>query len=206
MQALAFIDKDIRHTSRSATTTTTTTHDHQTFPLKSCLFCVACCETLAVDMNVDGAGAAKRRRERRLRSWWRHERMSIACALAEALHHSSGAPKYDKRVVEDAKHGAVRGQTAATRVREATGMQYFTFDDEGKPVAGERFRPMVMDLRRIPVHVEEPSPRRPCAADGGTAGGSGHFLSPFLTFGCRAGYRSAQACPSWSCCSARGSV
>ena len=108
-------------------------------------------------MNVDGAGAAKRRRERRLRSWWRHERMSIACALAEALHHSSGAPKYDKRVVEDAKHGAVRGQTTATRVREATGMQYFSFDDEGKPVAGERFRPMVKDLRRIPVHVEEPS-------------------------------------------------
>ena len=108
-------------------------------------------------MNVDGAGAAKRRRERRLRSWWRHERMSIACAVAEALHHSSGAPKYDKRVVEDAKHGAVRGQTTATRVREATGMQYFTFDDEGKPVAGERFRPMVKDLRRIPVHVEEPS-------------------------------------------------
>ena len=108
-------------------------------------------------MNVDGAGAAKRRRERRLRSWWRHERMSIACALAEALHHSSGAPKYDKRVVEDAKHGAVRGQTTATTVREATGMQYFTFDDEGKPVAGERFRPMVKDLRRIRVHVEEPS-------------------------------------------------
>ena len=36
-------------------------------------------------------------------------------------------------------------------------MQYFTFDDEGKPVAGERFRPLVKDLRRIPVHVEEPS-------------------------------------------------
>ena len=37
--------------------------------------------------------------------------MSIAAALAEPLHHSSGAPKYDKRVVEDAQHGAVRGQT-----------------------------------------------------------------------------------------------
>ena len=118
-------------------------------------FHVACCETLAVGMNVDGAGAAKRRRVRRLRSRWRH--MSIACALAEALHHSSGCPVYDRRVVEDAKHGAVRGQMTATRVREATGHAVFTFDDEGKPVAGERFRPMVKDLRRIPVHVEEPS-------------------------------------------------
>ena len=59
------------------------------------LFVVAvnrACTNLAVDMNVDGAGAAKRRRERRLRSWWRHERMSIACALAEALHHSLRQP------------------------------------------------------------------------------------------------------------------
>ena len=31
--------------------------------------------------------AAQRRNQRRVRPWWRHERMSIACALAEALHH-----------------------------------------------------------------------------------------------------------------------
>ena len=29
-----------------------------------------------------GTSAAKRRRERRLRSWWRHERMSIGAVLA----------------------------------------------------------------------------------------------------------------------------
>ena len=62
-----------------------------------------------------GAGSAKRRRERRLRSWWRHERMSIACTLAEALHHSSGSPEYDRRRVGVAQHGAVRGQMTATR-------------------------------------------------------------------------------------------
>ena len=33
-------------------------------------------------------GAAKRRRERRLRSWLRHERMTVAAELAAALHHS----------------------------------------------------------------------------------------------------------------------
>ena len=33
-------------------------------------------------------GSARRRRERRLRSMLRHERMSVAMALAEKLHHS----------------------------------------------------------------------------------------------------------------------
>ena len=39
-------------------------------------------------MNVDGAGAAKRRRERRLRATLRHERQTVAMELAAALHHS----------------------------------------------------------------------------------------------------------------------
>ena len=34
-------------------------------------------------------GAAQRRRQRRLRSWLRHERMTVAMALAERTHHSS---------------------------------------------------------------------------------------------------------------------
>ena len=58
--------------------------------------------------------------------------MSIACALAEALHHSSGSPEYDRRRVGVAQHGAVRGQTTATRAR-GPGTQYFTFDDEDVP-------------------------------------------------------------------------
>ena len=35
------------------------------------------------------SGAAQRRKQRRLRSWWRHEHQSIAAALATSLHHSS---------------------------------------------------------------------------------------------------------------------
>ena len=34
------------------------------------------------------AGFARRRRERRLRSWLRHERMTVAAELSEALHHN----------------------------------------------------------------------------------------------------------------------
>ena len=47
---------------------------------------------LAVTMLLHGERAsgtsARRRRERRLRSWAKHERMSIAVALAENFHHS----------------------------------------------------------------------------------------------------------------------
>ena len=60
-------------------------------------------------MAARDAGSARRRRERRLRMHLRHERLSVAMALAEALHHSSGPLKHDKRVVEEAQHGAVRG-------------------------------------------------------------------------------------------------
>ena len=54
------------------------------------LFVVAvnrACTNLAVDMesHVDGArGAAARRRQRRLRAQWRHEKQAVAMALAEA--------------------------------------------------------------------------------------------------------------------------
>ena len=34
-----------------------------------------------MEVDCDGTSSARRRRQRRLRSWWRHERMSIACAL-----------------------------------------------------------------------------------------------------------------------------
>ena len=77
-----------------------------------------------MDLNgrpmADRATGAARRRERRLRSWWRHERMSIACALAEALHHSSGTKPStcDTRVVEGVTNDALRGQNTVTRARE----------------------------------------------------------------------------------------
>ena len=35
-----------------------------------------------------GGGAAKRRRQRRLRMHWRHEQLTLQMAVAAALHHS----------------------------------------------------------------------------------------------------------------------
>ena len=44
-------------------------------------------------------GAAWRRRQRRLRTWWRHEQQSVAMALSAAAHHSidkvAAGEKYD---------------------------------------------------------------------------------------------------------------
>ena len=65
-------------------------------------------------------GAAKRRRERRLRSWAKHERQTVAMALAEALHHSAprrqklgraGVPEDPgpRRETEHEQHAAQRG-------------------------------------------------------------------------------------------------
>ena len=39
--------------------------------------------------RAHGTGSARRRRERQLRSWLRHERMTVRMELAAALHHSS---------------------------------------------------------------------------------------------------------------------
>ena len=54
-------------------------------------------------------GVAGRRREWRMRSWFRHEQQSTRMALATVLHHS-----YDRVHTE---YGAPRSQNTATRAR-----------------------------------------------------------------------------------------
>ena len=63
----------------------------------------------------DHAGAAKRRRERRLRSWLRHERMTVAMELASALHHE--APRgTDACELREKAAGRLEGARAASGV------------------------------------------------------------------------------------------
>ena len=50
-----------------------------------------------------GSGAARRRRERRLRAWHRHVRTTVAMELATALHHSAQRPR---PVVEEPREQA----------------------------------------------------------------------------------------------------
>ena len=60
--------------------------------------------------KVDGDGAAKRRRQRRLRSWLRHEQQTVAAVLATVFHHSY--PKVDTA------HDGLRAQRTVTSTRE----------------------------------------------------------------------------------------
>ena len=63
------------------------------------------------------AGSAVRRRQRMLRSMWRHEQMAIKLALAEKLHHSACRPVLSKEeLVEHAQYNAPRGQKTARAV------------------------------------------------------------------------------------------
>ena len=83
-------------------------------------FCVASLFVLAVDMmNVErdrdgGTGIARHRRQRRLRSFLRHERMAVAMALADRLHHSANVTDLKKKEeVEQVWYNALRGQKTA---------------------------------------------------------------------------------------------
>ena len=52
---------------------------------------------------------AWRRRERRFRSWLRHERMTVAMALAEKLHHSAQRPMMARVGARDELYGKRSG-------------------------------------------------------------------------------------------------
>ena len=138
-----------------------------------------------------GTSAAKRRRERRLRSWWRHERMSIAAVLATVSHHSY--PKVDT------KNDAPRGQKKVTSTRVGPAQYYELSSDDGRPTGGER-----------PAALLEPWPQGKTERHDGIAyelvqaldapvlqtveqlPNVVQFLRHAVAGGCRAGYRSAQ--------------
>ena len=90
-----------------------------------------------VDMLLHGEhGAAWRRRQRRLRSWWRHEEQSVAMALSAAAHHSydkvAAGAKNDLQAqttdrAGEAAHRAPRRQ----RTKAAGEAVFFELSDEG---------------------------------------------------------------------------
>ena len=69
--------------------------------------------TLAVAMS-ERVGAAKRRRDRWLRAWHRHEQLTVAMELGAALHHSAQRPKTvvddPKEEVENVRRDGLRAQ------------------------------------------------------------------------------------------------
>ena len=88
-------------------------------------------KTLAVDMDVERAsGAAWRRRQRRLRSWWRHEQQTVAAVLATVTHHSHSKV--------GTANAALRGQKTGTSTRVGPAEYYELSSDDGRPTAGTR--------------------------------------------------------------------
>ena len=84
------------------------------------------------------------RRERRLRSWWRHERMTVAAELAVALHHSRG-------VGPAVPHEAPWGQTPASPVGRRLGV----LEEPVPPVVVDRVQRHYMeDLETVCPFVQ----------------------------------------------------
>ena len=60
--------------------------------------------------GLTGSGAAKRRRDRQLRAFHRHEMLSVKMALATALHHSAQRVEVPREGVEGEENDAPRRQ------------------------------------------------------------------------------------------------
>ena len=83
-------------------------------------------------------GSAWRRRQRRLRSWWRHEQQSVAMALSAAAQHS-----FDK-VAAGEKFNALRGQKTDRARREVEDREFHDAPRRQKlPPRGTRPAPLV---------------------------------------------------------------
>ena len=89
-------------------------------------------------MDVDRAtGAAWRRRQRRLRSWWRHEQQTVAAVLATFQHHSAPRGPRTARTggrARDELHGYAPEDASS----QAAGAQNFAMDageDDGEAAA-----------------------------------------------------------------------
>ena len=85
------------HMDRHVTYTQGPNHNHhQAFDSNTRFLFLVCVTVMFLNPadgscadRVLGSSAARRRRERRLRSMLRHERMTVAIALAEFSHHST---------------------------------------------------------------------------------------------------------------------
>ena len=111
-----------------------------------------------------GTGSARRRRERRLRSIVRHERMTVAMALAEKLHHSSRGQRMARAGEEDLElHYTAEFRTHPPP--QAAGTVYFVMDVDDVPAAlGTRpdrlskVRPRERAQRRTVQQIVDPVP------------------------------------------------
>ena len=82
-------------------------------------------------------GAAQRRRERRLRSWYRHEQQTVRMALAAYTHHSAPRRPTMARAGEW-ERAALHGHVPEHPTPQAAGTENFSLDVEDVPAVGSR--------------------------------------------------------------------
>ena len=107
------------------------------FGKRWCFARVSCCRTLAGDIPMGVprvTGAAQRRKQRRIRSWWRHEQVSVFAAFATALHHSS---QRDGGVV---RHPT--GTEDSGNSEEEVHVMYGALRRQNRPPPGRRLEPL----------------------------------------------------------------
>ena len=110
-----------------------------------------------VDMLLHGEhGAAWRRRQRRLRSWWRHEQQSVAMALSAAAHHSfdkvAAGEKYDGLRAQKTDRAAEAANRALRRQRTRAAGEAVIFELFDEDTAS--LRPGVLAEPRPPGRVQ----------------------------------------------------
>ena len=147
------------------------------------------------------SGSAKRRRERQLRAFHRHEVLSVKLALATALHHSAQRVEVPREMEEYATYVGPRAQKTPLRgcgqtvcstcldrrngcsgapwSRLSTTCRWSRFSmllledaEDRRPLRGD---PSAQDLKPF---LSSSSSSSSCAADGGTAGAcatAGHW-------------------------------
>ena len=125
-----------------------------------------------------GTSAAKRRGERRLRSWWRHKRTWIAAVLAPPLVPKGGHQERRPKEPEGSH---------STRVGLAE--YYELSSDDGKPSGG------ASGIVGALAAGAGAAARRHRVRAGGTVAECSPFLRHVSAGCCRAGYRRAQDHP-----------
>ena len=103
--------------------------------------------------------AAQRRKQRRLRSWWRHEQQTVAAVLATFQHHSAPWGPRTARTGRRARV-EVHGRVPEDALSQAAGAVYFEMDtgeDDGSAPAAARLAPLleVLPQERVQQRTAE---------------------------------------------------
>ena len=110
---------------------------------------------LASVRDANASGAA-RRRQRRLRQWLRHERLSVAMALAEMSHHTAPRGQKTARAGEEDHEMHYTATVRTHPPPQVAGTEYYELSDEDvvpargsrPPCLGEPRGPQERDLPR----------------------------------------------------------